>query len=178
MGLTASQTVPGGLVSPAGYEDPLAAGLNPHPIAPSLVHPSLSFDGSAYGPVWGWSCRSQAGLVGWSTSFDQAWPCRSFFHYPLQRLSRSACWSRRHGHRSAGSLTRHHRVVEPFVPVDAVFFHVNPHLALARFELPVAVKVRPVKERSEEHTSELQSRPHLVCRLLLEKKKRNHRTDW
>src|SRR3989442_4269883 len=27
--------------------------------------------------------------------------------------------------------------------------------------------------RSEEHTSELQSRPHLVCRLLLEKKKPN-----
>src|SRR6266498_4449201 len=27
-------------------------------------------------------------------------------------------------------------------------------------------------QRSEEHTSELQSRPHLVCRLLLEKKKR------
>src|SRR6266498_841772 len=27
-----------------------------------------------------------------------------------------------------------------------------------------------VDERSEEHTSELQSRPHLVCRLLLEKK--------
>src|SRR3989442_6001861 len=27
--------------------------------------------------------------------------------------------------------------------------------------------------RSEEHTSELQSRPHLVCRLLLEKKKRS-----
>src|SRR5690554_7152767 len=27
--------------------------------------------------------------------------------------------------------------------------------------------------RSEEHTSELQSRPHLVCRLLLEKKKVN-----
>src|SRR6201991_252224 len=26
--------------------------------------------------------------------------------------------------------------------------------------------------RSEEHTSELQSRPHLVCRLLLEKKRR------
>src|SRR5690554_7759813 len=26
------------------------------------------------------------------------------------------------------------------------------------------------QERSEEHTSELQSRPHLVCRLLLEKK--------
>src|SRR5690554_7590895 len=33
---------------------------------------------------------------------------------------------------------------------------------------------RPPGWRSEEHTSELQSRPHLVCRLLLEKKKRRH----
>src|SRR5690554_7618232 len=31
-----------------------------------------------------------------------------------------------------------------------------------------------VTSRSEEHTSELQSRPHLVCRLLLEKKKKSH----
>src|SRR5690554_7281642 len=30
------------------------------------------------------------------------------------------------------------------------------------------------KIRSEEHTSELQSRPHLVCRLLLEKKKQQN----
>src|SRR2546422_10362327 len=30
-------------------------------------------------------------------------------------------------------------------------------------------------KRSEEHTSELQSRLHLVCRLLLEKKKKNKR---
>src|SRR5690554_7111307 len=30
----------------------------------------------------------------------------------------------------------------------------------------------PPTRRSEEHTSELQSRPHLVCRLLLEKKKK------
>src|SRR5205809_6886937 len=30
----------------------------------------------------------------------------------------------------------------------------------------------PKKTRSEEHTSELQSRLHLVCRLLLEKKKK------
>src|SRR3989442_9978059 len=30
---------------------------------------------------------------------------------------------------------------------------------------------RRERARSEEHTSELQSRPHLVCRLLLEKKK-------
>src|SRR3989442_11781912 len=30
--------------------------------------------------------------------------------------------------------------------------------------------------RSEEHTSELQSRPHLVCRLLLEKKKKERQS--
>src|SRR3712207_7835104 len=32
-------------------------------------------------------------------------------------------------------------------------------------------------DRSEEHTSELQSRQYLVCRLLLEKKKGNRRYD-
>src|SRR5690625_6359808 len=35
---------------------------------------------------------------------------------------------------------------------------------------------RTVDPRSEEHTSELQSRGHLVCRLLLEKKNRRHQT--
>src|SRR3712207_8121031 len=34
--------------------------------------------------------------------------------------------------------------------------------------------VRHFPNRSEEHTSELQSRQYLVCRLLLEKKKNNH----
>src|SRR5260370_19833091 len=33
------------------------------------------------------------------------------------------------------------------------------------------------QERSEEHTSELQSHLNLVCRLLLEKKKKNHETN-
>src|SRR3989442_10166149 len=49
--------------------------------------------------------------------------------------------------------------------------------------LPAGVPVPPARlrlgpvgtgTRSEEHTSELQSRPHLVCRLLLEKKKNYH----
>src|SRR3712207_6859379 len=35
--------------------------------------------------------------------------------------------------------------------------------------LEVAVAVKPADARSEEHTSELQSRQYLVCRLLLEK---------
>src|SRR3989442_7200730 len=53
--------------------------------------------------------------------------------------------------------------------------------APARFvpqRLPPKVQRRRKSEqwRSEEHTSELQSRPHLVCRLLLEKKKKTERT--
>src|SRR2546429_6668293 len=38
-------------------------------------------------------------------------------------------------------------------------------------EEPVEWRVEDFLKRSEEHTSELQSRLHLVCRLLLEKKK-------
>src|SRR5690625_6696370 len=48
----------------------------------------------------------------------------------------------------------------------------KPEEALIRaFQIKALIKkVKP--ERSEEHTSELQSRGHLVCRLLLEKKKK------
>src|SRR2546422_5155967 len=38
---------------------------------------------------------------------------------------------------------------------------------------PVHARLALEEARSEEHTSELQSRLHLVCRLLLEKKKKN-----
>src|SRR3989442_6022455 len=47
------------------------------------------------------------------------------------------------------------------------------HAQLARLALLLGRERQqraPGVERSEEHTSELQSRPHLVCRLLLEKK--------
>src|SRR3712207_7607289 len=53
-----------------------------------------------------------------------------------------------------------------------------PADALARVELrpPLADDdgAGPHLVRSEEHTSELQSRQYLVCRLLLEKKKKGH----
>src|SRR2546430_6403328 len=42
---------------------------------------------------------------------------------------------------------------------------------------PFAIRVRKLQSRrwrSEEHTSELQSQSNLVCRLLLEKKKKNN----
>src|SRR3712207_7846471 len=38
--------------------------------------------------------------------------------------------------------------------------------------------LRPQNLRSEEHTSELQSRQYLVCRLLLEKKKKTNLHDY
>src|SRR5207253_6461182 len=45
-------------------------------------------------------------------------------------------------------------------------------LAVARAQHPLKeLSDKLLKKRSEEHTSELQSRGHLVCRLLLEKKK-------
>src|SRR3712207_7405809 len=46
------------------------------------------------------------------------------------------------------------------------------HEVLERRAVAVDRRVVEVRARSEEHTSELQSRQYLVCRLLLEKKKK------
>src|SRR2546422_7722468 len=43
-------------------------------------------------------------------------------------------------------------------------------------DAPAGSTALPEVKRSEEHTSELQSRLHLVCRLLLEKKKKTSET--
>src|SRR3989442_11012599 len=61
-----------------------------------------------------------------------------------------------------GSLVLSQVLGQPGIEFDARKFHFIG--ATAREEVVCA--------RSEEHTSELQSRPHLVCRLLLEKKKK------
>src|SRR5438876_7436432 len=44
-------------------------------------------------------------------------------------------------------------------------------------KLPAPDRIEQMDERSEEHTSELQSPVHLVCRLLLEKKKKKTNTQ-
>src|SRR3712207_7630173 len=57
----------------------------------------------------------------------------------------------------------------------------DPPLFASSFMAPYCLRVSPMKQsyqpqmwnRSEEHTSELQSRQYLVCRLLLEKKKKH-----
>src|SRR3989442_11662167 len=56
------------------------------------------------------------------------------------------------------AFNHYHRIAAPLQPPDFAFIVFCRCLA------------SPLS-RSEEHTSELQSRPHLVCRLLLEKKK-------
>src|SRR5690625_6011767 len=51
-----------------------------------------------------------------------------------------------------------------FIPNPDAYRHVGGDFLLHTYE--------DINNRSEEHTSELQSRGHLVCRLLLEKKKK------
>src|SRR3712207_7630186 len=69
--------------------------------------------------------------------------------------------------------------------VDARRHHAFRHVPVehpahaAHVEAPIRgearhARVRADDDRSEEHTSELQSRQYLVCRLLLEKKKTNN----
>src|SRR3989442_10778780 len=73
------------------------------------------------------------------------------------------------------TLFRSHHVLAPFREI------LDPEGKLAPAEHPrrmeQALEVLLQAERSEEHTSELQSRPHLVCRLLLEKKKNSTDTS-
>src|SRR2546422_5204791 len=66
-----------------------------------------------------------------------------------------------------GVEIRHRRVPPSLELVTELLMLAVEHLA------PAQLVNRPVLRggRSEEHTSELQSRLHLVCRLLLEKKK-------
>src|SRR5690606_12712053 len=57
-------------------------------------------------------------------------------------------------------------VVGPLLPGDARYAHRQARFA----RTPPVPFPEPREARSEEHTSELQSRENLVCRLLLEKK--------
>src|SRR2546430_5704471 len=61
-------------------------------------------------------------------------------------------------------------LVGMFAPV-AVAAKLTRNVDAAAESVPKAAPVRP-RFRSEEHTSELQSQSNLVCRLLLEKKKK------
>src|SRR2546422_8493759 len=62
-------------------------------------------------------------------------------------------------------------------PYTTLFRSPHPLCRMSRAKVPLHSPTKvpvplPHSPRSEEHTSELQSRLHLVCRLLLEKKKK------
>src|SRR2546422_4362675 len=72
------------------------------------------------------------------------------------------------------TLFRSHREVDDdLLDLAGVGFHHSQIGGKHRGQLDV-LSDQPLEQRSEEHTSELQSRLHLVCRLLLEKKKTTH----
>src|SRR5260370_28562987 len=56
--------------------------------------------------------------------------------------------------------------------------HVAAHPAASRLSRRRGLRHHTITPRSEEHTSELQSHLNLVCRLLLEKKKKTIRTTY
>src|SRR3712207_8677839 len=64
---------------------------------------------------------------------------------------------------------RAHRVGQRPARRQALLDQVDDHLAVGLRAEGVAARQQLLLERSEEHTSELQSRQYLVCRLLLEK---------
>src|SRR3989442_4480570 len=78
--------------------------------------------------------------------------------------------------RSAGQIRYQSSVVriEPGETSASVVVRQDGRLQRLTADHVVCTLPFSVLARSEEHTSELQSRPHLVCRLLLEKKKQNH----
>src|SRR2546429_5017089 len=58
--------------------------------------------------------------------------------------------------------------------IEQIGRHFSVVAVLCELPHPFQIAVIGI-QRSEEHTSELQSRLHLVCRLLLEKKKKQHK---
>src|SRR3712207_7269876 len=81
--------------------------------------------------------------------------------FPYTTLFRSAA-EERQPHPGLAAVEGMRAVLRPAAPAARA---AGRHLVLQSAQAPV------LDARSEEHTSELQSRQYLVCRLLLEKKK-------
>src|SRR2546422_6556926 len=74
------------------------------------------------------------------------------------------------------TLFRSRQSIGPVMFDHAKLFQVARHARLGcRHAYPLEMRAKLF--RSEEHTSELQSRLHLVCRLLLEKKKKQDKEN-
>src|SRR5258707_10500356 len=86
--------------------------------------------------------------------------------FPYTTLFRSS-WTHVKEVRSSGALT--YLGSDTRLPSLAVSAHIRIESRYSQIQVGIQ------DERSEEHTSELQSRQYLVCRLLLEKKKNKHK---
>src|SRR3712207_8038994 len=91
--------------------------------------------------------------------------------FPYTTLFRSDAGAARGGDQPDGPDAQG-RLQPVGVPPDRRPGELRPgHLRRRRQPGELAAERLPARQRSEEHTSELQSRQYLVCRLLLEKKK-------
>src|SRR5256884_7178736 len=105
---------------------------------------------------------------------DPSWNLKAGERAARLARARAALGPRLAGKRvDAGAITELLHAV--LAPGDRVCLEGN-NQKQADFLAGALVQLDPqqVHDRSEEHTSELQSRLHLVCRLLLEKKKTSH----
>src|SRR5205809_2805636 len=69
-----------------------------------------------------------------------------------------------------------HQLLAVAQQLDAPHFALEPPETQRVCRIGADLGGKAMEFRSEEHTSELQSRLHLVCRLLLEKKKKKKKT--
>src|SRR5205809_4695694 len=79
---------------------------------------------------------------------------------------------------AGGQASRRTRNSPAATPIAAIATPLVPRASTQPTTKPARVPNASRTKRSEEHTSELQSRLHLVCRLLLEKKKNKHKTSY
>src|SRR3712207_7147360 len=87
--------------------------------------------------------------------------------FPYTTLFRSFAVTELRHAEEVGKVLRRHRYLLRLRDQDLLH-------GLAAEVGELALEIAHARLRSEEHTSELQSRQYLVCRLLLEKKKHKH----
>src|SRR5256886_8318332 len=141
-----------------------------HGAAPSLPKPYIeAIDGHCIGP--------KAGSCGTAMYRRESVVVTDILRDPLWEAYRSvaepygfrACWSTpilAHSGKALGSFAMYYCEPRSPSPAQTRALEMATHLA------GIAIERKLARERSEEHTSELQSQSNLVCRLLLEKKKK------
>src|SRR5713101_5701378 len=120
---------------------------------------------------YGRSVLGHGGPQGCKTRMNRAVQCTPI---PFRGIGNR--WLQEAPHRGANGV--HWRVMRPGPGGASRARRMNPVKQEARIATEEAIRMsRETLTRSEEHTSELQSHVNLVCRLLLEKKKKRKHTQ-